>query len=122
MAQGASYEEALAAEPAACRDDDVSGGDDDDDDDADYSEEEDSADDEEDGAPPRSQAEAWGSTEGLIEADVWEVEALVGKRLGKGKRAEYLVRWKGWAPAYDSWEPAKHVDAALIEEYEASQA
>ena len=69
-----------------------------------------------------SPAAEWGSTAGLIEDDQWEVERLVSRRLGRRRRVEYLVRWAGWAAQYDSWEPAKHIDQRLVEEFERREA
>ena len=41
--------------------------------------------------------------------DVWEVDRLLEKRRGKGGRVEYLVKWKGWADKFNSWEPSRRV-------------
>jgi len=43
------------------------------------------------------------SPEGLPE---WEIEAIVNKRIskqGRKKKTEYLIRWKGYGPEWDSW-------------------
>merc|ERR1711915_316088 len=38
---------------------------------------------------------------------------------GKGKRTEYLVKWKNYdAPGDDTWEPANSLDMKMIEDFE----
>jgi len=50
--------------------------------------------------------------------EVYEVEKLLRKR-GKGKRTEYLVKWKNYdAPGDDTWEPANSLDLKMIEDFE----
>ena len=36
----------------------------------------------------------------------YHVECLVGHRLTRARGSEYLVRWRGYSPDHDSWEPA----------------
>lgn len=50
-----------------------------------------------------------------------EVEKVLDVE-GRGKRRRYLVRWKGWDEAYDSWEPVDALANAqqLIADFEAS--
>jgi hypothetical protein len=50
----------------------------------------------------------------------FEVEQIVGsRRIGKKKTLQYKVRWKGYAPAHDSWEPVNQVHAPeLVKRYE----
>jgi hypothetical protein len=46
--------------------------------------------------------------------DYWEVEAIVGERKAANGSMEYLVRWKGFSAAHDSFEPRRgvgHTDA-----------
>jgi len=49
----------------------------------------------------------------------WEVEQIVGMRLfGPKKIKQYRIRWKGYPPAHDTWEPAKDVHAPkLIQQF-----
>jgi hypothetical protein len=49
----------------------------------------------------------------IIEGDLeFEVEQIVGlRRIGKKKSLQYKIRWKGYSPAHDSWEPAVQVHA-----------
>jgi Chromo (CHRromatin Organisation MOdifier) domain len=41
--------------------------------------------------------------------DYWEVEAIVGERAAADGSMEYLVRWKGFTAAHDSFEPQAEV-------------
>lgn len=43
----------------------------------------------------------------------YEVESIEERRLGKGGAKEYRVRWKGYAPADDTWEPLRNLSAVL---------
>jgi hypothetical protein len=49
----------------------------------------------------------------------WEVEQIVKtRRSGRHKVLQYLVRWKGYSSAHDSWEPADQVHAPdLVKAY-----
>ena len=43
---------------------------------------------------------------------------LNSRRHGRNKQLQFLIHWKGYSAAHDSWEPAKEVHApAKIEEY-----
>jgi hypothetical protein len=47
----------------------------------------------------------------------WEVEQIVGARK-QCNQLQYLVRWKGFSEAHDSWEPLAHINAdQLIKEF-----
>jgi hypothetical protein len=54
----------------------------------------------------------------LIEGEPeWEVEMILGDRIYK-KKKQYLIRWKGYAPAHDSWEDESGIHASdLITKY-----
>ena len=42
----------------------------------------------------------------------YEVKEIVGlRRQGQGRKLEYRVRYKGYGPAHDSWEPEEYVHA-----------
>ncbi|XP_078611055.1 uncharacterized protein LOC144881699 [Branchiostoma floridae x Branchiostoma japonicum] len=51
---------------------------------------------------------------------VFAAECLVKKRIRKCK-AEYLVKWKGWSPKYNTWEPEENIlDPRLLAAFENS--
>ena len=52
----------------------------------------------------------------------WEVEQILQTRLyGRGKKRQYLVRWKGYSPLHDSWVNESDMNAPeLIQEFHAS--
>uniref|UniRef100_A0A4W4EG00 Chromo domain-containing protein n=1 Tax=Electrophorus electricus TaxID=8005 RepID=A0A4W4EG00_ELEEL len=39
---------------------------------------------------------------------VFAVEGIEKKRIRKG-RIEYLVKWRGWSPKYNTWEPEENI-------------
>jgi hypothetical protein len=51
--------------------------------------------------------------------EFWEVEAILAHRdKNKSIGREYYVRWKGFVPTEDSWEPAKSFyDQTMVAEY-----
>ena len=53
----------------------------------------------------------------------WEVEKILDtRRSGRRKDLQFLVQWKGYSSAHNSWEPASEVHAPeLIEEFYARQ-
>eukprot|EP00727_Mastigamoeba_balamuthi_P004340 m51a1_g13904 hypothetical protein (429) ;mRNA; r:755636-757275 len=48
-----------------------------------------------------------GSEEDEGEGEIFEVEAIVDTRKYRGAR-QYLVRWRGYGPASDTWEPEQN--------------
>lgn len=52
------------------------------------------------------------------EEEEYEVEAIVEKRLKRGK-VEYLIKWKGWSHDDNTWEPKANLDCEkIIENFE----
>ena len=50
--------------------------------------------------------------------EVYEVENIIDER-SSGKASEYLIRWKGFDPRFNSWEPKENIlDSGLIEEWQ----
>ncbi|KAL5019203.1 hypothetical protein ScPMuIL_004925 [Solemya velum] len=48
---------------------------------------------------------------------VFAAECIQKKRIKKGK-VEYFVKWKGWSPKYNTWEPEENIlDSRLIAAY-----
>ena len=45
---------------------------------------------------------------GFLRDDVYEPLSIVDERV-RGGRKEYRIRWKGYAPAEDTWEPRSHL-------------
>jgi chromobox protein 5 len=52
----------------------------------------------------------------------WNVERILDENRKRGK-SKFLVRWEGWTPEHDSWEPEENLDGCreLIEEYRAER-
>ncbi|KAI4896787.1 hypothetical protein NFI96_026699 [Prochilodus magdalenae] len=49
---------------------------------------------------------------------VFAVEGIEKKRVRKG-RIEYLVKWRGWSPKYNTWEPEENIlDPRLLEAFQ----
>jgi hypothetical protein len=53
----------------------------------------------------------------------FEVEQIVGsRRIGKKKTLQYKIRWKGYSPVHDSWEPVIQVHVPeLIKEFQKTE-
>jgi hypothetical protein len=52
----------------------------------------------------------------LVEGhEEWEVDnVLASRHTGKKKMLQYLVRWKGFSEAHNSWEPKRNLDNASL--------
>jgi len=50
----------------------------------------------------------------LVEGEPeWEVEQILGDRTYR-KKKQYLIRWKGYAPAHDSWQDESDIHALYL--------
>ena len=57
--------------------------------------------------------------ESIDDTPQYLVERLLNHRLKKGckTKLEFLVRWEGYGPESDSWEPRVNIEGSLIQEY-----
>ncbi|XP_053739876.1 chromodomain Y-like protein [Synchiropus splendidus] len=46
--------------------------------------------------------------------DLYEVEQILDRRKNKKGRVEYLVRWRGYGPEGDTWEPESHMTTCMV--------
>ena len=54
--------------------------------------------------------------------NVYAVQDIISKRRrGRPPVTEYLIHWKGYGVAHNTWEPTAHVLAMLISEFNASR-
>lgn len=44
------------------------------------------------------------------DSSIYEVEAILNKRLFKGK-IQYLIQWKGYGLSENSWEPRENIES-----------
>lgn len=51
------------------------------------------------------------------QGDIFTVESVEGKRLNNGT-VEYLIKWEGWDPETNTWEPASNISQDLVDDYE----
>lgn len=52
---------------------------------------------------------------------VFAVESIEKKRSRKG-RVEYLVKWRGWSPKYNTWEPEENIlDPRLLDAFQSRE-
>ena len=49
--------------------------------------------------------------------DEYEIEGIKGHR-GQPTNRQYLIRWKGYTPDYDTWEPRNNIHPETIRDYE----
>ena len=49
--------------------------------------------------------------------EYWEVDAILDSRTSQYGAPEYLIRWKGYSAAHDSWEPEENLSSALLKEF-----
>ena len=51
----------------------------------------------------------------MSDAEEYEVEFIVDKRVLKGK-VEYQVKWKGWEHDDNTWEPVGNLDCQVSQD------
>lgn len=49
-----------------------------------------------------------------LEKDEYQVERIVGVR-SNGGELQYLIKWKGWQPKFNTWEPLHHLKSLQSE-------
>ena len=54
--------------------------------------------------------------------DTYYVEAILATRRDDAGEEEFLIRWIGYGPDGDTWEPANHLQPGLIAEFKAAAA
>ena len=55
-----------------------------------------------------------------LEDGEFVIDALVDRRVDADGAVSYLVRWYGYAPSEDTWEPSQQLPADLVAAYDAS--
>lgn len=54
----------------------------------------------------------------MADEEDFDVERIIGHRLGSDGRSEYLIRWSGYGQESDSWEPEENIhQKSLIDDY-----
>ena len=52
------------------------------------------------------------------EEEIFSVERILDRRISKGGRAEYLLKWTGYPDSENTWEPRSNLDCSeLIQAY-----
>ena len=63
----------------------------------------------------------YGCTADLSTYDVFEIEAIEKERV-KGKKTEFLVKWRGYTDNHNTWEPASAIeDEAVIKAFKTAE-
>ena len=51
--------------------------------------------------------------------DIYEVEALLDVRGTDDKKREFLIKWRGWGPKWNNWEPEDHIlDRRMLRKFD----
>ena len=54
---------------------------------------------------------------GGLEGDDVHVVQMIVKKARFPDGTKYLIRWKGWAAAHDTWEPASNIAPELLTDF-----
>uniref|UniRef100_A0A914UYZ6 Chromo domain-containing protein n=1 Tax=Plectus sambesii TaxID=2011161 RepID=A0A914UYZ6_9BILA len=72
---------------------------------------------------PSGESDSYPATSSYVSEETFEVEGVVDERVECGQKV-YRIRWKGFGPEGDTWEPEDNLSegcAALLEEYSRSK-
>ena len=75
-----------------------------------------------DGSAGASSVRSLSLGSGRSQSDVYEVERLLDERRSPDGAAAFLVRWAGYAPEHDTWEPECHVAPHLVANFREARA
>jgi hypothetical protein len=49
---------------------------------------------------------------------VYEVESVLKMRTAASGKREFLIKWRGWGPSWNNWEPEHHIlDRRLLRKF-----
>ena len=50
--------------------------------------------------------------------DIYEVEKVLDMRVTAHGKREFLIKWRGWGPSWNNWEPEEHIlDRRLLRKF-----
>ena len=71
-----------------------------------------------DGRVPVQEEEEIPEPAGSPLQDIYEVDALLDMRMTAAGKREFLIKWKGWGPKWNNWEPEEHIlDKGMLRKF-----